>query len=364
MKFNKKRNMVILASALVLSATVMVNSTYAQQATKTLKAIYNNIKIVYNGTTITANTNAEAFTIDGTTYVPLRMAGEALGKAVQWDPVNKQIMFTDKEVPTENTVVATVNGVAITKDKLYNELVTVGGAQTLDKLITEVLVDQAATKGNITVTDGDLTKEINKLKKNFSTEAEFNAALTQSGMTLQNLKNEMNMQVKISKLVGPQVKVTTADIKKYFVENPGEYDTEEEVRASHILVATKEEAKSILKELQGGADFATLAASKSLDPGSKIKGGDLGFFARGTMVDTFETAAFALDKGKLSDIVESSFGFHIIKVTDHKDSHKATLEETSAAIKEALISQQIATLSSTWLAELKKKSNITNTLIR
>ncbi|OAB48349.1 peptidylprolyl isomerase [Paenibacillus antarcticus] len=364
MKFNKKRNMVILTSALVLSATVMVNSTYAQQATKTLKAIYNNIKIVYNGITITSNTNAEAFTIDGTTYVPLRMAGEALGKTVQWDSANKQIMFTDKEGPTENNIVATVNGVVITKDKLYNEMVTLGGAQTLDSLITTVLVDQAATKKNITVTDEDLTKEINKLKKNYSTEAEFNAALTQSGMSLNNLKNELNMQVKINKLVEPQVKVTTADIKKYFVENPGVYDTEEEVRASHILVATKEEAKNILKELQGGADFATLATAKSLDTGSKIKGGDLGFFARGTMVDTFEKAAFALNKGKLSDIIESSFGFHIIKVTDRKDAHKATFEEASAEIKEALVSQQIATLSSTWLAELKEKSNITNTLIR
>ena len=89
MKFNKKRNMIILASTLVLSVTVMVNSTYAQQATKTLKAIYNNIKIVYNGTTITSNTSAKAVTIDGTTYVPLRMAGEALGKTVQWDSTNK-----------------------------------------------------------------------------------------------------------------------------------------------------------------------------------------------------------------------------------------------------------------------------------
>lgn len=356
--------MVILASALVLSTTVMANSTYAQQATKTLKAIYNNIKIVYNGKIVTSNNNAEAFTIDGTTYVPLRMAGEALDKNVQWNSANKQITFTDKEVYNENTAVATVNGVVITKDKLYNELITLGGAQTLDTLITEELVDQAATKANITVSDEELTEEVNKVKKNFSTEDEFNDALTQSGMSLKDLKNEMNMQVKISKLVGPQVKVTTADIKEYFVDNPGEFNTEEEVRASHILVATKEEATSILKELQGGADFATLAKAKSLDTGSKSKGGDLGFFARGTMVDSFETAAFALNKGQLSAIVESDYGFHIIKVTDHKDAHKATLEEASAEIKEALISEQISTLSTTWLAELKEKANITNTLVR
>lgn len=354
--------MVILASALVLSATVMANSTYAQQATKTLKAIYNNIKIVYNGKTITSTSNAEPFTIDGTTYVPLRMAGEALGKNVQWDSAKKQITFTDKEAYNANAAVATVNGVVITKDKLYNEMITLGGAQTLDNLITEELVEQAATKANITVSDEELTAEVNKVKKDFSSEDEFNEALTQSGMTLKDLKNQMIMQVKISKLIGPQVKVTTADIKEYFDDYPGEFDTEEEIRASHILVDTKAEAASILKELQGGADFSKLATAKSQDTGTTSTGGDLGFFARGTMVDSFDTAAFALKKGQISAIVESEYGFHIIKVTDRKDGHKATLEEVSAEIKEILTSEQMSTLSVTWLGELKAKANITNTL--
>lgn len=362
MRINKKRSMVILASALVLSGTVMANITYAQQATKTLKAIYNNIKIVYNGKTITSSTNAEAFTIDGTTYVPLRMAGEALGKNVQWDAANKQIKFTDQEVVPENSAVATVNGVVITKEKLYNELITLGGAQTLDNLITEELVGQAVTKANITVSNEELTAQVNKVKKDFSTEDEFNEALIQSGMTLNDLKDEMNMQVKMNKLVGPKVKVTTADIKQYFLDYPGEFDTEEEIRASHILVDTKEEATSILKELQGGADFAKLATAKSLDTGTNSDGGDLGFFARGTMVDSFETAAFALKKGQLSAVVESDYGFHIIKVTDRKDGHKATLEEVSAEIKEILIDEQMSTLSSTLVDELKAKASITNIL--
>lgn len=262
----------------------------------------------------------------------------------------------------DSAAVATVNGVDITKDKLYSELVTLGGTQTLDNLITEELIDQEVKKANITVTEDDLTKEIESVKKNFATEEEFNSALTQSGMTLDDLKNEMNIQVKIRKLVEPQVKVTDADIKKYFDENPGAFDTAEQVKASHILVATKEEADSILKEIKGGSDFATVAAAKSLDTASKDKGGDLDFFPKGTHEDAFDNAAFALEKDQLSDVVQSASGFHIIKVTDRKDAHKATLEEKSAEIKEQLTTTQVSTLSSTWLSDLKTKADIKNTL--
>ncbi|OAB43746.1 foldase protein PrsA [Paenibacillus glacialis] len=262
-----------------------------------------------------------------------------------------------------NKAVATVNGVDITKDKLYDQLVTIGGAQTLENLITEELIEQEVKKANITVTDADQTKELESLKKSLGTEEAFNQALTQAGMTLEDLKKEMSVQVKIRKLVEPQVKVTDADIKKYFEENVGAFDTAEQVRASHILVATKAEAESILKELKGGADFATLATAKSLDTRSKEKGGDMDFFARGAVGDeNFENAAFALDKGQLSGVVQSSGGFHIIKATDHKDAHKATLEEKSTEIKELLTSQQITTLSSTWLTTIKEKADIKNTL--
>lgn len=88
-----------------------------------------------------------------------------------------------------------------------------------------------------------------------------------------------------------------------------------EVKASHILVKTEDEAKRILEELKKGASFAKLAQEKSECP-SKKKGGDLGWFGRGKMVPEFEKAAFALKKGELSGIVKTKFGYHIIKVTD------------------------------------------------
>lgn len=259
-------------------------------------------------------------------------------------------------------VVATVNNVNISKDKLYDALVKTGGAQTLDSLIIEELVEQEAVKAKVTVTDADLDKEIATIKKNFPSEVEFTAALAQSGMTIENLKDQMKVKVKLSKILEPKVKVTDADVKKSFEDNKASYETAEEVQASHILVATKAEAEVILKELKAGGDFATIAKEKSIDPGSKDAGGDLKFFARGVMDPTFEKAAFALKKDELSGIVATTNGFHIIKLTDRKEAHKATLEEKSAEIRDQLVEAKISEMSATWITEIKAKATIKNTL--
>lgn len=95
--------------------------------------------------------------------------------------------------------------------------------------------------------------------------------------------------------------------------------TQEQVWARHILVATKEEAQSVIDKLKAGEDFATLAASLSTDTGSKDKGGDLGWFGKGAMVAPFEEAAFALAVGEISAPIQSDFGFHVIQVIGHED---------------------------------------------
>ncbi|MCM3630368.1 peptidylprolyl isomerase [Paenibacillus glycanilyticus] len=258
--------------------------------------------------------------------------------------------------------VATVNGVKITKDKLYDSLVEQGGASTLDNMITQELIDQAAEDAKVTVTEADIDKEIETLKKSFGSEDEFNQTLSQYGMTEESLRQDAGVQVKIRKILEPQVKVTDEDIKAYYDENKASMSTPEQIRASHILVATKEEAEAILKDLQGGADFATLAKEKSTDPGSKDKGGDLDFFGKGTMDPAFEEAAFALKKGELSGIVQTSYGYHIIKKTDEKAAVTPTLEEKKEDIKTQLITQKVSELSSTWMADLKAKAKITNKL--
>jgi len=107
---------------------------------------------------------------------------------------------------------------------------------------------------------------------------------------------------------------------------------EEEVHARHILVPTEDEAKAILAQLKGGADFATLAKEKSKDPGA-ADGGDLGYFTKEQMVPEFAEVAFKLDKGQLSDPVKTQFGWHIIKVEDKRIKPTPTFDQVKSQIE-------------------------------
>ena len=116
------------------------------------------------------------------------------------------------------------------------------------------------------------------------------------------------------------------------------FEPEEERRASHILVEKEEDAKAIKAELEAGADFAALANEKSIDPGSGAQGGDLGFFSRGMMVPAFEEAAFALtEPGQVSDLVQSNYGWHIIKLTETRMSAPPTFEQVAGQIQQQLL---------------------------
>jgi len=261
-----------------------------------------------------------------------------------------------------STAVASVNGTNITKEQLYDKLIEAGGESTLQAMITTELVDQEAKKANVTVTDEDINAELEDLKAQFGGEAAFNAALQQSSMTVDDLKKQMPLQVKLRKILEPQVTITDQEIKDYYEANKATFNEEEQVRASHILVETKEEADAILKQLKDGADFAELAKEKSSDTGSKANGGDLDFFKRGDMVAEFSDVAFKLKVGETSGAVKSDYGYHIIKVTDHKDAKNYTLEEKKDEIKKTLVSQKVSTLSTTWLSDTTAKAKITNSL--
>jgi len=124
-----------------------------------------------------------------------------------------------------------------------------------------------------------------------------------------------------------------ARYEKFVAEQPAQT----EIRASHILVATEDEAKEIIKQLAGGADFAAIAKEKSTDPSAKQNGGDLGYFTAGEMVPEFSQAAFALEKGESSKApVKSQFGWHVIKVVDKRQKPPPTLEESHGHVEEML----------------------------
>ncbi|MDF2964062.1 MAG: PpiC-type peptidyl-prolyl cis-trans isomerase [Paenibacillus sp.] len=258
--------------------------------------------------------------------------------------------------------VAKVNGVEISKDQLYEAVLASGGGQTVQNMIEKELIRQEAEKAGVQVQDADIDKELSTLKQNFPSEEEFNQALVMNGMTLEGLKEEMKPQVMMRKLLEPQVTVTDEEIKGYYDTNLETLKTPEQVKASHILTATKEEADAILAELKNGADFAKIAQEKSQDPDTQAKGGDLDYFTHGQMEEPFEAAAFALETGALSDVVATTNGFHIIKVTDHKQSVTPTLEEKKAEIRDNLVNEKVSALVPNWLEEKKAEAAIENYL--
>jgi peptidyl-prolyl cis-trans isomerase D len=149
----------------------------------------------------------------------------------------------------------------------------------------------------------------------------------------------------------PQVTLTEADARKYYDDNQKEFEQQEQVRARHILIRSPESAgeetkaearqraEAALTRVKDGADFATVATEVSEDS-SASNGGDLGFFRRGMMVPPFEEAAFSLQPGQTSDIVETQFGFHIIKVEERKEAGVLPFEEKRAQIEDKLRAQR------------------------
>ena len=148
--------------------------------------------------------------------------------------------------------------------------------------------------------------------------------------------------------------VLPGEVEKYYRDNEDQWTTAEQVRASHILLesggedeaAVRAKAEGLLKRVKSGADFAALARAHSDDEQSKAQGGDLDFFGRGRMVKEFEEVAFSLPVGQVSDVVKSSFGFHIIKVTDKKPETRQSLDQVRPRITEQLANERAQTQAS------------------
>lgn len=130
------------------------------------------------------------------------------------------------------------------------------------------------------------------------------------------------------------------DAKALYEERVKNLPTQEEIRASHILVETEEEAKKVAKELEEGGDFAELAKEYSQDRGG-ANGGDLGYFTRGQMVKPFEDVAFEMETGKLSDPVKTQFGWHIIKVEDKRNRQPPSFDDVKDQITASLVQNKL-----------------------
>ncbi len=265
---------------------------------------------------------------------------------------------------SDSAVVATVNGEQITKDKLIDLAPAEFVEQVLEQAILELLINQELDKANLTISEADIDaavdEQMEQIQKMFPTAEELEMALMSQGMTMESLLNEIRSgiqpDVKMKKLLAPQIDVSDENISTYYEENKDRILAALEIRASHILVASEELANSLLQQIRDGADFAQLATEHSIDPGSGAKGGDLGFFRRGAMVPEFEQAAYSLEVDEVSGVVASDFGYHIIKVTDKET--ELTLEDNKEEIKDMLFRQQFNELAPDWMRNIRETAII------
>ncbi len=207
----------------------------------------------------------------------------------------------------------------ITKDELYEAMKDQIGEQTLQQLLyTKVLGDKYE------VSKEEIDQRVNEIKKEAGDN--FEMLLQQNQMEDEDdLREFMKEQLLIEKAALKDIEVTDEELQQAYE------DYKPEIRASHILVQDEAKAKELKAELDGGADFAKLAKENSIDTVSAEQGGDLGFFGSGKMVPEFEEAAYALEVNQISDPVQTTHGWHIIKVTEKKE--KEPFEDKKEELK-------------------------------
>jgi len=300
-----------------------------------------------------------------------------------------------------DSVAVTVNGIDINESRieaqLKPQLAKVGAQlpstfveqyknqlrqQILEELIVTQLLDGKVKENNIIVTEEEVLLHLEKAaaQQNLSL-SDIKEMMEARGQSFDEAKQRIKKGMAYQKLMEAQwagkINVTEDDAKKYYSENAKQL---EQVRASHILItpdsnqatagsaltsdpnadpnkakaAAKAKAQDLLKQIKDGADFAELAKTNSDCPSSK-QGGDLNFFGRGQMAPTFEEAAFALKTGQVSDVVETQFGYHIIKVTDRKND---TFEKAKDDCMNLLTQPKRAELAEEYVASLKANANI------
>jgi peptidyl-prolyl cis-trans isomerase C len=298
----------------------------------------------------------------------------------------------EKASVQETALVASVNGVAITGaevEREVNNLIQQFGGQippeqmnqiqprlqrqALDNLINMKLLGREAERSEITIDPEEVTKRIDEIAKRFPSVEEFQKQLAASGMTERALRGQIEQALKIESMIegktGEATEVTEEEISAFYEENPENFQMPERVQASHILIgvaddddeSAKEEKQQQLTDLRRqileGADFAELAEQYSSCP-SKAKGGDLGFFTRGQMVKPFEDVAFALATGELSDVVETQFGYHLIKVSDHEEERELPLEAVQDRIKAFLENRKREQAVNDYIIQLRNAATI------
>lgn len=291
-----------------------------------------------------------------------KLAAEVNGVPVYQEDVDKRLDVLLSQIADITSEKPTEDELAELKRRILYDLIEY-----------KMLLNESEKQG-VSVTDEDVNNELTGIKSQFPSEADFINALKQAGISeaefTQTIKDTLLVQRLLDKQLEDQIKVTDAEAKAFYDATPGFSQQAELVHARHILKMVepnaspidrdkkKKELEEVLKALKNGSDFGELAMKYSDDP-SKISGGDLGYFPRGRMVQPFEDAAFALKPGEVSGIVETQFGYHIIKVEDHQPARTLPYdEETKQSIISTLSMQKKQEAADKYIQNLRETGDI------
>lgn len=282
--------------------------------------------------------------------------------------------------------VAVVNGSVITQEdfdremgRVLQRLASMGRSlddsqlraikkEVLEGLIHGELLYQESQRKEIKVEEVAINEQLETLKKRFPREDEFKTALNKMNLSEANIRSQIKKGLTIEQFV-EKVMVSDKELRAYYDSHPDSFKQPEQVRASHILIKVDPQADEsqrvearkkiaeIQQKLQKGEDFATLAKESSQGP-SSAKGGDLGYFRRGQMVKPFEEAAFALKPGEVSDVVETRFGYHLIKVIDKKPETTIPYEDIKEKVGQYLKDKEVHEEVGLYVKKLKEDAKV------
>ena len=330
-----------------------------------------------------------ALTIASCTQTPPTQAGTNGTAAAATSAANTQAEAA-KPVPAQlPEILARVNGESITKTEFEDAIKSVearaGGpvpADQRDRVLRSILEDligfkllaQEAKARKVTIPDADVDARVAQIRGQFPSEDVFMQMLVERKMTLDQVKADAREDMAIGKMIegelAGKIDVKPEQVQDFYTKNPDQFQQPERVRASHILIGVPEnadaaaktqaraKAEQVLKELKSGGDFAALAKQHSSDPGSAANGGDLGFFQQGQMVGPFNDVAFSLKPGTTSDVVETQFGFHIIRVAEKQEPRTVPLDEVRTQVEQYLANMNRQQQTEAFVTGLKAKGKI------
>jgi parvulin-like peptidyl-prolyl isomerase len=286
---------------------------------------------------------------------------------------------------SQSEIAAVVNEEEITLQELnnryekipenYKQLIT--KETLLEQIVDEKLLLQKANQENIKVSDEELENMLNQTLSNYMMDKEqLKNELEKQGTSYEEFIELFKNELLISKLLNQTVtniNITEEEAEQFYDENPEQFSIPETVNASHILIChneslnclsnlsklgAKDKIENILSKLKDNEnDFSELAEIYSECPSSE-KGGNLGFFTKGQMTPAFEDAAFDLEEDEISEIIETEFGFHIIKVHEKRDSDTLEFETVKTQIKQNLKVQKQQEVYQQFIQDLKDKAKI------